>query len=448
MNILIVGNGFDLSHYLPTKYDNFMVAMQAIEDWDESQGEMGFDDLFGSVYWSKNEIIGKEWQNDFLKYTKAMYKTDEIKISVEKVKEFKKQLEENVWYQYFSDHVREVKTWIDFEQKIEEALNLVSHFIGLVHDRFLKFGKFNPIIFKLEKFNSSLTDENFYVSNLNVKLLIKLNLMLNNVANDERILGFINQRWLVISKNLDYGYDSDKYIYFLNNQLDKFIEIFNLYLELVIDKLVPICNVKIEAKEWISPNKIYSFNYTNTYRKFYDFVEIDYLHGNLGKDQNIVLGISELHDESLKKLKAYGFTKYHQKLLNDTDYQFLSENLHAINLKSFWQSVKNGKAITLEDQEINKMNIYIWGHSLGISDENYINEIFSFNTEFDEHVKVIIYYFNSQAKFELLANLIHILGKEKVEKWMKKGWLKFEKNPDIAALNNIEPVELPKISKA
>ncbi|HAV3447557.1 TPA: hypothetical protein JIE24_001087, partial [Acinetobacter baumannii] len=26
MNILIVGNGFDLSHYLPTKYDHFMVA--------------------------------------------------------------------------------------------------------------------------------------------------------------------------------------------------------------------------------------------------------------------------------------------------------------------------------------------------------------------------------------------------------------------------------------
>ena len=34
MNILIVGNGFDLSHYLPTKYDHFMVAMQAIENKD------------------------------------------------------------------------------------------------------------------------------------------------------------------------------------------------------------------------------------------------------------------------------------------------------------------------------------------------------------------------------------------------------------------------------
>ena len=31
MNILIVGNGFDLSHYLPTKYDHFMDVMSEIE---------------------------------------------------------------------------------------------------------------------------------------------------------------------------------------------------------------------------------------------------------------------------------------------------------------------------------------------------------------------------------------------------------------------------------
>ena len=122
MNILIVGNGFDLSHYLPTKYDHFMVAMGAIENWDKSKGDMGFDDIFGRDYWFKNDKTGEEWQNKFFQYTKAMYKTDEIKISIEKINELQKQLKENVWYQYFSDHVREVKTWIDFERKIQQAL--------------------------------------------------------------------------------------------------------------------------------------------------------------------------------------------------------------------------------------------------------------------------------------------------------------------------------------
>ena len=119
MNILIVGNGFDLSHYLPTKYDHFMVAMDAIENWDELKGDMGFDDLFGFLY---------EKESYFFGYTKVMYKTGEIKISIDQIKELKIKLKENIWYQYFGDHVREVKTWIDFELKIQEALRVVFNF--------------------------------------------------------------------------------------------------------------------------------------------------------------------------------------------------------------------------------------------------------------------------------------------------------------------------------
>lgn len=116
MNILIVGNGFDLSHYLPTKYDHFMVAMEAIENWDVSKGEMNFDDLFSALY---------EKEDYFFGYTKAMYKTDEIKMSVDQIKDLQEQLKDNVWYQYCSDHMKEVKTWIDFEQKIEDGLDSV-----------------------------------------------------------------------------------------------------------------------------------------------------------------------------------------------------------------------------------------------------------------------------------------------------------------------------------
>ncbi|WP_323052866.1 AbiH family protein [Acinetobacter johnsonii] len=60
MNILIVGNGFDLSHYLPTKYDHFMVAMEAIENWDVLKGDMNFDDLFGALYEKKAIFLIKQ----------------------------------------------------------------------------------------------------------------------------------------------------------------------------------------------------------------------------------------------------------------------------------------------------------------------------------------------------------------------------------------------------
>ena len=119
MNILIIGNGFDLSHYLPTKYDHFMLAMQAIENWDESKGDMGFDDLFGSLY---------KKEGYFFSYTKAMYKTDQIKISVDQIKELKIKLKENVWFRFFLHHVNNIDTWIDFESEFASALDLVAIF--------------------------------------------------------------------------------------------------------------------------------------------------------------------------------------------------------------------------------------------------------------------------------------------------------------------------------
>ena len=143
-------------------------------------------------------------------------------------------------------------------------------------------------------------------------------------------------------------------------------------------------------------------------------------------------------------MKAYGFTKYHQKLMNNTNYQFLKESkiINRVLLEN-----KAGSPIRKSNQK-QVINITIWGHSLNISDESYIQEIFSFNEKSDENIRIKIFYFNDQAKFDLLANLLEILEKGKVEYWMKKGWLKFEKNPDIAEINGIEPAKLPKFEEA
>lgn len=59
---------------------------------------------------------------------------------------------------------------------------------------------------------------------------------------------------------------------------------------------------------------------------------IHFLHGKLGKQHNLVLGISELKDGYLKSLKAYGFTKYHQKIYKNTNYQFLNSKLNDLKV--------------------------------------------------------------------------------------------------------------------
>ena len=74
---------------------------------------------------------------------------------------------------------------------------------------------------------------------------------------------------------------------------------------------------------------------------------------------------------------------------------------------------------------------YIWGHSLDVSDKDYIIDLFSLNDDIDRNVRVIVYHFNKTAKFDLLNNLLAILGKDKVEHWMKNKWLQFKENPKI-----------------
>ncbi|UIJ76070.1 MULTISPECIES: AbiH family protein [unclassified Acinetobacter] len=445
MNILIVGNGFDLSHYLPTKYDHFMVVMDVIENWDEAKGDMGFDDLFGSLY---------EKEDYFFGYTKAMYKTEEIQIPVAQIEQLQYRLKENVWFQYFSDHVREVQTWIDIENKIEEILLSFAHVLPFIerinhqsqhafnhHEFDTEVGKRNSII--LKKFD--LFEEKGLHKGFNSKFCYGSN-----------------------DKN---GVNPSLFLNFLNKKLDEFIEIFNLYLEMIVSKLSRTNDFTFKGDNWVFPEKIYSFNYTNTYERIYNSVKIEYLHGRHGEQQNIVLGVSDIDDEYLKKLKAYGLTKYHQKLFKETDYLFLSEIVdHFFSTEKAKKTLedeintyldnpmltsdvyframfdaKRNDFIHLSTSTEETYNIKVWGHSLDRSDSNYIKEIFSFNGELIEHrCNVVIYYFHEQAKFDLLNNLLDIIGKIIVEKWMKKGWLKFEKNPDIAKLNGIKPVELPK----
>lgn len=115
MNILIVGNGFDLSHYLPTKYDHFMAAMKAIEEHTEPQQPISFNQLFENLY---------EDEESFFSYTDAIYATEQVNLSENQIKEFKEKLLSNHWYRYFKNYKADLQTWIDLECHIEKALEL------------------------------------------------------------------------------------------------------------------------------------------------------------------------------------------------------------------------------------------------------------------------------------------------------------------------------------
>ena len=469
MNILIVGNGFDLSHYLPTKYDHFMLVMKAIEKkdlekpindvlyspferpihlvtkyfeiaraMDKKTYQMNFDDLFSE--------FKKPQDINFIKNTMQNYKISNIQLTEEQIRKVQNQLKKNNWYQYFKHHVKEIKTWIDFEQKIEEVLVVLGNVITRIEQNEVDFNNLETNLYDFLDKNSVMILNHF--------------LLFKEVGGYQKV----KQRYISTPVQLylnsifchggvvTNGFSPSLFLDFLSKQLDDFIEIFNLYLELVINQLSPVHKFAIESKEWINPDQIYSFNYTSTYQKFYDqSVETDYLHGSFGEEQNIVLGGSELADDSLRKLKAYGFTKYHQKLFKDTDYLFLdkyktfiSNNEKNIDklMKQYQRNIdiNNDRKIlmrmkenidALELKRKLNLNFYVWGHSLDVSDKDYIIDLFSLNDGMDRNIQVTVYYFDKPAKFSLLNNLLAILGKDKVEQWMKNKWLQFKPNPEI-----------------
>ena len=167
--------------------------------------------------------------------------------------------------------------------------------------------------------------------------------------------------------------------------------------------------------------KIYSFNYTSTFSNFYGAgVPCDYIHGQAGNPKKkIVLGVDFLRHDLLLDSKVHGFTKYYQKLFNGTDYQFLRGEDRF--------SDENKNPADYENSEV-----YIWGHSLDESDKEYLQEIFSYNTSaHGASMKVVVLYHADWAREQQLYNLLHIIKKEKVEAWMKRGWLRFEHMPEI-----------------
>ncbi|MFC3172289.1 AbiH family protein [Acinetobacter vivianii] len=292
MNILIVGNGFDLSHYLPTKYDHFMVAMGAIENWDEQKGEMGFDDLFGSLY---------EKENYFFKYTKAIYQTGEIKISVEKINNIKAQLKKNVWYQYFSDHMREVRTWIDFEEKINKALVILIEFIDKISIYLSKSNAIDLDFYSLKKVFKKYEIE-VQENELDIATIFKIfdeKIVKEEIDPDlelfhdqkDSISRYIEFNKINIScirkEHVGFSYfNTENFINELYNMLNKLISIFDFYLQYIVDSMLlsnDDCFVRGHRNYY---SEIYSFNYTSTYKKYYNKSQsIDYLHGKLGRGQ-------------------------------------------------------------------------------------------------------------------------------------------------------------------
>ena len=123
--ILIIGNGFDLYHGLPTRYTDFLFFAdnwKIFKDEYDKHCKKG-EALRGEaikVRLSERKTLTEESLLDFSIHT-DLYCEDHISFLDE-------HLQNNAWLNFFRENRIPGRNWIDFEAEIERALNQVELF--------------------------------------------------------------------------------------------------------------------------------------------------------------------------------------------------------------------------------------------------------------------------------------------------------------------------------
>lgn len=334
MNILIIGNGFDLAHELPTGYNEFLDTMICVRDftvlWNQELPTVAYSE---GLTGDKKEILISFCQS----------------INEDVYHELKNIASKSFWIRYFnSTRENQGKTWMDFEHGIEE---------------------FMKDLYKEKRNSVDKTPKN----------TINNRILRSHLKN----IGFF-------ANNKSY---EDLYIELIDD-LNRIIRALSVYMDCYIGSKTK----SLEKKTYITSinaDKLLSFNYTRTYTELYGIPgEICYIHGKADAsktDNSMVLGFDDhylIDSETIFDLVP--FEKYYQRIIKNTD-------------SSYIRWLKEAK------ENKDEVHIYIYGHSLSLSDGDVIKEFFLLN-----NAKKVIYYVNEADRARKVKNLAVILTPHKL----------------------------------
>lgn len=369
MNILVIGNGFDLEHELPTKYKDFIEFIIGVNTLEKVKSRNEFiNNLPESINKKVKEYLEKDIapkENLFSECKNDIVTSELLKLS-----------SNNIWLLYFIDIKKESgENWIDFEKEISTVIQNLDYM-----RKHRKSKKEHPdICCDEEKKNS----EERIVSLIKYKC--KKDINIEKLSNDEYYKDIIEE----LIKDL--------------NNLIKCLEIY-------IDKYIN--NTKIEYVssdiKSLEIHKVLSFNYSKTFEDIYttenDNIECNYIHGKanylnntIEKANNMVLGIDEYLDDELKntELDFIQFKKYFQRIYKRTGAEYKE-----------WIS----KIVDKNEAS----NIYFFGHSLDITDKDILKDLILGDNEKNYPAKINIYYNDEETYARQIANLVKVIGQDKL----------------------------------
>lgn len=372
--ILLIGNGFDLAHGLPTSYKDFL-------DFCKMVRELYTYPIIDNEYNQKKLI---DWNTDKTIKSKLLecYENrkncfeDKITTQCKELDELYDCIKENVWINYFLEREKSIgENWIDFESEISNVIQA-----------------FECIRDNIERRERIQQGEGSKV--------IKLEVVQNFVNISKKLKKFKKSNLDDMYTNLEIY---DEYIEKMTLDLDKLIRTLEIYICEFINK-IEVLQKNDDIKD-INPDYVLSFNYSNTYERIYGQskeVTYDYIHGKADIKNNVdtcnlVLGIDEyLEDDKNDKLEFIAFKKFYQRIYKSTDSTYMK-----------WvEQIK-------KYPEVNH-NLFIFGHSLDKTDRDILKLLIC-----NDNVTTKIYYYrkNKNDKKELgklIKNLVRIMGQDEL----------------------------------
>lgn len=302
--LVILGNGFDLAHGLPTLYSDFVL------------------DCFNEAFKNLNN-----YSNGYLEYNSRLFKL--------------------------------TSKYTDLNSRSFDSMQQVWEFIkyhdpGIVVE-YIRHDSFFKKILNTYKISNWVDFEMAYYEELKDQLFIQ-----NNNKSTESI------------KNLNIEFEN------IRNEFSDYlkVKIINQYQAIEASQFSDIFfreiedteNRKPEGKLRAYPTEIcfLNFNYTNTIDTYLENKESNRfainIHGRIGDSENeIVFGYGDELDQKFKEIENF------------------NDNSLLQNFKSYWYHRTNNYSKLLGFLDRNYFQIYVVGHSCGLSDRTLLNYIFEHN---------------------------------------------------------------------
>ncbi|MBE5950519.1 MAG: hypothetical protein E7260_02875 [Lachnospiraceae bacterium] len=390
-NILVIGNGFDLYHYLPTRYIDFINVIKRLLELDHEQ-RLQRCSYVNYMFGAGSPLYSDEHIKKCYQIHGNRMKSVELKMQrIERLVEISKA---NVWIRYFLKMCSQNIGWIDFEKEMAQVINAITNFFDRVSSNENSF---------LQK---GINIDDNVLSRSDIDILMRVPFY---EEHEERLK--VKDEFYVraIEGEKILRIDETKIVNVLEKDLEELAEALCIYLEQFVQSIAIDRNS--DNPLFYKIDEVINFNYTDTYSRLYSKdTKVFYVHGSMNEIENgIVLGINaDKRDQSSNMdLRFVKFKKYYQRIQKGTSFRIRK---------------------MLNENNIN--HLHIVGHSLDITDKDILTGLMLF-----ENTITTVYYHSDKAKNEQIEKLILLFGKEKFEELLDDEKIELQKLQDFNVSN-------------